>query len=218
MVVLARSYGSEVTTVKRGPQCVQVMNGCRWRRSAGSASSRRQSSQVAVSGETRVRPGPPAEGRMVNPWSPLVRVRRGARRTRRRRAAGAGPDPRAEVGDGPPRALHFGDDPVRVVGDPSRQAELLGEGVDEGPEADALHDTADGDPACAPGSGPPAMTPAPVLRTVPSRMAVQMVLSCCRASTGVCVSSPSAPRRMWASRRRRPLRCGRRSRGPEHRG
>lgn len=52
--------------MNRGPQCVQVMNGCRYRRSAGSASSRRQSSQVAVSGETRVRPGPPEEGRMVN--------------------------------------------------------------------------------------------------------------------------------------------------------
>ena len=42
--------------VKRGPQFVQVMNGWRWRRSAGSASSRRQSAHVATSGEASVRP------------------------------------------------------------------------------------------------------------------------------------------------------------------
>ncbi len=44
--------------VKRGPQLVQLMNGYPNRRSAGSQSSRRQSAQVAVSADTRVRRGP----------------------------------------------------------------------------------------------------------------------------------------------------------------
>ncbi len=73
MVVWARSYGSPVTMVKRGPQCVQVMKGWRWRRSAGSASSVRQSGQVATSGETSVRAGPPVrEAMMVNPAPPAT--------------------------------------------------------------------------------------------------------------------------------------------------
>ena len=45
--------------VKRGPQLVQLMNGWRKRRSPGSNSSARQSSQVAVSGEIRVWRSPP---------------------------------------------------------------------------------------------------------------------------------------------------------------
>ena len=44
--------------VNRGPQLVQLMNGYLWRRSAGSDSSRRQSAQVAVSADTRVRRSP----------------------------------------------------------------------------------------------------------------------------------------------------------------
>ena len=44
--------------VNRGPQLVQLMNGYPNRRSAGSASSRRQSAQVAVSADTRVRRSP----------------------------------------------------------------------------------------------------------------------------------------------------------------
>lgn len=63
--------------VKRGPQCVQVTKGWRWRRSAGSASSARQSAQVATSGETSVRPGPPVrEATMVNPAPPTGGTRR----------------------------------------------------------------------------------------------------------------------------------------------
>src|SRR6266700_4223711 len=46
--------------VNRGPQLVQLMNGYPNRRSAGSESSRRQSAQVAVSADTRVRRGPAA--------------------------------------------------------------------------------------------------------------------------------------------------------------
>src|ERR1700722_3615056 len=44
--------------VNLGPQLVQLMNGYPNRRSAGSASSRRQSAHVAVSADTRVRRGP----------------------------------------------------------------------------------------------------------------------------------------------------------------
>ena len=44
--------------VNRGPQLVQLMNGYSCRRSAGSLSSRRQSAQVAVSADTRVRRSP----------------------------------------------------------------------------------------------------------------------------------------------------------------
>ena len=40
--------------VNRGPQFVQLMNGYRYLRSAGSDSSRRQSAQVGVSAATRV--------------------------------------------------------------------------------------------------------------------------------------------------------------------
>src|SRR5579862_2961626 len=44
--------------VNLGPQLVQLMNGYPYRRSAGSASSRRQSAHVTLSAETRVRRGP----------------------------------------------------------------------------------------------------------------------------------------------------------------
>src|SRR5215218_9448175 len=58
--------------VNRGPQLVQLMNGYRWRRSAGSASSRRQSAQVAVSGETSVWRSPPARlSAIANPDAPV---------------------------------------------------------------------------------------------------------------------------------------------------
>ena len=58
IVVSGRSYGTSRTMVNLGPQLVQLMNGYLWRRSAGSASSRRQSAQVAVSADTRVRRSP----------------------------------------------------------------------------------------------------------------------------------------------------------------
>lgn len=77
MVVWARSYGTPVTIVKRGPQWVQLTNGWRYRRSAGSASSARQSAQVAESGETSVRAGPPVrEARMVNAVPPTGGISR----------------------------------------------------------------------------------------------------------------------------------------------
>lgn len=73
IVVCARSYGSPVTTVKRGPQLVQTMNGWRYLRSAGSASSARHSAQVAMSGETRVRVAPPSwDAVIANPGRPVT--------------------------------------------------------------------------------------------------------------------------------------------------
>ncbi len=72
MVVATRSYGITVAMVKRGPQWVQVMNGWRWRRSPGSASSLRQSAQVAVSGGSWVRPADSSVGRMVKESAPPV--------------------------------------------------------------------------------------------------------------------------------------------------
>ena len=54
IVVSGLSYGTSRTIVNRGPQFVQLMNGYRNLRSAGSDSSRRQSGHVAVSAATRV--------------------------------------------------------------------------------------------------------------------------------------------------------------------
>jgi hypothetical protein len=48
--------------VNRGPQFVHVMNGWRYRRSAGSNSSRRQSAHSATSGRDRRDPRPAAAG------------------------------------------------------------------------------------------------------------------------------------------------------------
>src|SRR6516165_5788268 len=50
MVVAGRSYGNSRMMVNRGPQLVQVTNGCRYRRSCGSKSSATQSSHTAMSG------------------------------------------------------------------------------------------------------------------------------------------------------------------------
>jgi len=68
IAVRARSYGRSSTMVARGPQSVQLRNGYRWRRSAGSNSSRRQAGQVARSGATSRGPGGtvPADSRTRN--------------------------------------------------------------------------------------------------------------------------------------------------------
>src|SRR5581483_4396486 len=49
--VYGRSYGMSWTIVNLGPQFVQLINGYPQRRSAGSNNSRKQSSQMATSGE-----------------------------------------------------------------------------------------------------------------------------------------------------------------------
>ena len=56
MLVRSRSYGRERRMVRRGPQQVQFMKGCRYLRFVGSNSSRLQSSQMAMSGETKIAP------------------------------------------------------------------------------------------------------------------------------------------------------------------
>ena len=59
--------------VNRGPQFVQLVNGYRWRRSAGSASSRRHSGHVAMSGGIVERAIPSRRlARIVNPGTPAV--------------------------------------------------------------------------------------------------------------------------------------------------
>ena len=100
--------------MNRGPQFVQLMNGYRYLRSAGSDSSRRQSAQVAVSAAIRVprRPsgalGPlgaivkeavPAGG-MTDVVTRSIRASGGASRSRRRRnsrTAAGGPSTSANT-------------------------------------------------------------------------------------------------------------------------
>src|SRR5665647_1198163 len=91
--------------VNRGPQFVQLVNGYRWRRSAGSASSRRQAGQAAMSGGIVERAIPSRRlARIVNPGTPVGaalwterRVTRAAggisepKRTRNRESAAASP-------------------------------------------------------------------------------------------------------------------------------
>src|ERR1700753_48470 len=76
IVVSGRSDGTARTMVYRGTKLVQLMNGYSWRRSAGSASSRRQSAQVAVSAEIRVRRSPV--------WLSLAAMTKDAERAGRR--------------------------------------------------------------------------------------------------------------------------------------
>ena len=72
--------------VNLGPQLVQLMNGYPNRRSAGSMSSRRQSAQVAVSGDTRVRrrpadpPGPAGPFESAAPAGSLAAMAKDADR------------------------------------------------------------------------------------------------------------------------------------------
>src|SRR5580704_12367948 len=66
--------------VNLGPQLVQLMNGYLNRRSAGSMSSRRQSAQVAVSAETRVRRRPAAPPGPGGPAASLAAMAKDADR------------------------------------------------------------------------------------------------------------------------------------------
>ena len=143
IVVFARSYGRAVTMVKRGPQCVQVMNGCRWRRSAGSDCSARQWAQMAVSAG----PGcaaPPREGRMVNPAN-RGRPPPGRSPTRRRPAVERPIRSARRSAPTRPGTLDLGDHTLGGVGDIPRQPQLARQAVDKGPEADALDHAAHGD-------------------------------------------------------------------------
>src|SRR6266487_1212985 len=73
--------------VNRGPQLVQLMNGYPNRRSAGSASSARQSSQVALSAETSARRRPVwSLAAIANPAAPVGTI--AAAVTRSTRASG----------------------------------------------------------------------------------------------------------------------------------
>lgn len=138
--------------VKRGPQWVQVRKGWRWRRSAGSVSSARQASQVAASGETRVRERPSpreedAEGGVAGHRDVLGLD--GLDHGQRWRLGADPPAEHVERGEG---ALDLGDDALAGVGHMARQAQFRGEGVDERAEADALDDAAHGDPTACGGA------------------------------------------------------------------
>ena len=70
--------------VNLGPQFVQLVNGYRWRRSAGSASSRRHPGHVAMSGGIVERAIPSRRlDRIVNPGTPVDAVLRTERRVTR---------------------------------------------------------------------------------------------------------------------------------------
>lgn len=70
--------------VNRGPQFVQLVNGYRWRRSAGSANSRRHPGQVAMSGGIVERASPSRRlARIVNPGTPVGAALRTERRVTR---------------------------------------------------------------------------------------------------------------------------------------
>ena len=127
--------------VKRGPQLVQLMNGYPNRRSAGSQSSRRQSAQVAVSADTRVRRGPAdwlaamAKDADRCGVTALVVTRSilasgGASRSSRSRKS-------LTVAG---RPLDLDEHAVQVVADEPAEAQPGRQGVHERAEADALDD------------------------------------------------------------------------------
>ena len=137
--------------VNRGPQSVQVMKGWPWRRLAGSRSSARQASQVAMSGGTSVRgPSPTPLSRIWNSRCRFPGDRAGRSRCvdllddcQRGRRLG---EARCEGRHGLGGALHFDDDAGRRVFHQAREPEPRGPPPDERPKADALNDSSDGEP------------------------------------------------------------------------
>ena len=137
--------------VNLGPQLVQLMNGYPNRRSAGSESSRRQSAQVAVSADTRVRrpladqPGLVLPGRL---W--LAAMAKDADRFGAMARRGDPLDPgqrgrvpfqqEEEFADHRHWPFDLDEHPVEVVADEPGQAQPGGQGVHERAEADALDD------------------------------------------------------------------------------
>src|ERR1035438_4077905 len=104
--------------VNLGPQFVQLMNGYPNRRSSGSASSARQSAQVALSAETSARRRPDRSlATIENPVAP------------------PGGKELAHPVSGP---LPLREDAVDVVAHPAGQAEPGGHGVRERAEPDSL--------------------------------------------------------------------------------
>ena len=131
--------------VNRGPQFVQLTKGYRNRRSAGSRSSRRQSSQVAESAEISVSAAPPPGlATISNPASPVAGISRTCTSST---TASGGAWAFSAVDEGLDPRLPFGldEDAVHVVPDEPGQPEPQRKLVDEGPEPDALHNPGDPD-------------------------------------------------------------------------
>ncbi len=146
-MVAGRSYGTPRTMVNRGPQFVQLMNGWRYRRSAGSASSARQSSQVAVSGEMSVRFAPPAGlGAMTKPVAPVGATTVAVIRSITASGGASAASAARNASIARPGALDLDEDAGGVVPDQPAEAVPDREGVHVRPEADALHHALDPNP------------------------------------------------------------------------
>ena len=126
--------------MKRGPQLVQLTNGYRKRRSAGSNSSRRQSSHVAASGVTgaAARAAAARGRRSRSPRSPVAASVAGVHALDARERRRLGGQAAHERGDDVRLALDLDEHAALVVADQPGDAELVREPVHVGPEADAL--------------------------------------------------------------------------------
>lgn len=98
-----------------------------------------------MSGGIRVRTGPPArEGTMANPAPPVAATNCSS--TAATWASGGASAPiRRQKSANASGGLDLGEYAVTGVGDVSGQAEFGGQGEDEGPEPDPLHDPPDHD-------------------------------------------------------------------------
>ena len=163
-MVSGLSYGTSRTMVNRGPQLVQLMNGYRNLRSAGSDSSRRQSAHVAVSAATRV---------LRRPWPAGDDTeRRHAQRSHVGRGDPLDPGERGRIRlqnpeklpHHPRRTFDLGEHPVDVVADQAAEPEAGRQRVHERAEADPLDDPLhpDSHPDGGPDEGPSALRRAQV--------------------------------------------------------
>jgi hypothetical protein len=110
--------------VNRGPQLVQLMNGYRNRRSAGSSSSLRHSAHTLVSAVTAASGARPVRGH-----HPIEdRQRRGVAR-----------QPRQKLPHRALAPLHLHQDAVRVVEHEPPESELPGQAIDVRAKSDALN-------------------------------------------------------------------------------
>ena len=124
-----------------GPQLVQLMNGYRNLLSAGSASSRRQSAQVAVSAAIRVRRRPAGSLATISKDAvPAGAIAAAVTRSTLASGGASRSSARRNSADRRRRAFHLGEHPVDVVTDQAGEAEPGRQRVHEGPEADPLDD------------------------------------------------------------------------------
>ena len=148
IVVRARSYGASRAIVNRGPQFVQLVNGYRYRRSAGSRISCRHAAHVARSGGMEIRRSdvvPALDDR--ERVEPLRRDRLRVNLANlggSRRGTGESVD---EIVECFRRSERVNRHACGVVADAPGHAFLGGKAVDPGTEADPLHHPANLDAA-----------------------------------------------------------------------